>query len=104
MLKGKPYKDLDAKEMTLLAQLILDNNQTPEQESCKYCHAPFKPLIDAKQPITGLYNAYLTVEVYIKGNQLFVNFDSYDEGGMSTSIKIEKCPICGRKLVNEQQD
>ena len=32
------YKDITAEEMTILARAIVDQNETPEQESCPYCH------------------------------------------------------------------
>lgn len=33
------YKDIDAKEMAVLARIIVDQNDTAEQQKCVYCHA-----------------------------------------------------------------
>ena len=92
------YKDIDATEMILLAKLILDNNETPDQKKCEYCHEPFTSLVEINHSIEGLSDAYLTADSYIKENKLFTDIDSYDEGGESENIQVHYCPICGRNL------
>lgn len=32
------YKDITPEQMTILARAIVDQNETPDQASCLYCH------------------------------------------------------------------
>lgn len=59
---------------------------------CKYCEGDVD---DRKYISKDLELAKGNIDLYIDGNNLL---DISDESGFSISIKINNCPMCGRKL------
>lgn len=79
------YKDIDATEMVLLARLILDNNETPDEKRCKYCHAPYMPILEGNDFKLS----------YGDGGELIVKFK---KAGGECIMPVNYCLYCGRKL------
>lgn len=69
-------------------------------KKCPYCQTNglSKDLLEHDEPIAGMSNACLSGEVDINATTMFLQVDSYDEGGFLVHKEINYCPMCGRKL------
>ena len=63
---------------------------------CKYCRDDNKPLYHVDGPIERM-DSY----VWVVDDQ--IEIDLWASGNICVIIKIKYCPMCGRKLIDEQE-
>lgn len=70
-------------------------------KKCPFCQGKEynKSLVHYDMPLDDFINAFLSGDISIYKNRLVLDVDSYDEGGFAKGIQIKYCPMCGRKLV-----
>ena len=79
-----------------------------EKEVCKYCideGGEFVFIIDTRTEMSFKHGGYPGISAYIHNGRLEVEAagDTYEPSFEEASVKINYCPICGRKLGVEDE-
>lgn len=105
------YKDIDAKEMAVLARIIVDQNDTAKQKKCIFCHK----IIDRKtlkqtlkimsEPeLSGIewsgtfYHSKVGFLATVKLSDSFYQLEYNVDQGKYDLRAIQYCDQCGRFL------